>query len=67
MYRADAPTEMKPVGEIEFVNGTSAMSASGQFGKSRLCAGIVGRIRESLRDAGRGDRLQAHGCALCAR
>ena len=42
MYRADGPAEMKPVGEIEFVNGTSAMSASGQFGKSRLCAGIVG-------------------------
>jgi L-fuconolactonase len=42
MYRADGPAEMRPVGEIEFVNGTSAMSASGQFGKSRLCAGIVG-------------------------
>ena len=41
MYRADGPAEMKPVGEIEFVNGTAAMSASGQFGKSRLCAGIV--------------------------
>src|SRR5207244_7816044 len=31
MYRADGPAEMRPVGEIEFVNGTSAMSASGQF------------------------------------
>jgi len=38
MYRADGPAEMKPVGEVEFVNGTSAMSASGQFGKSRLCS-----------------------------
>ena len=50
MYRADAPTEMKPVGEIEFVNGTSAMSASGQFGKCRLCAGIVGHADLRLGD-----------------
>jgi hypothetical protein len=50
MYRADAPAEMKPVGEIEFVNGTSAMSASGQFWKSRLCAGIVGHADLRLGD-----------------
>ena len=50
MYRADGPTEMKPVGEIEFVNGTAAMSASGQFGKSRLCAGIVGHADLRLGD-----------------
>src|SRR3982074_399514 len=36
MYRADGPPEMKPIGETEFVNGTSAMSASGRYGKSRL-------------------------------
>src|SRR5947208_5931438 len=42
MYQADGPIELKPVGETEFVNGTSAMSASGQYGKGRLCAGIVG-------------------------
>ena len=42
MYRADGPAEMKPVGETEFVNGTSAMSASGQYGSTRLCRGIVG-------------------------
>src|SRR5437868_4955278 len=50
MYRADGPAEMKPVGEIEFVNGTAAMSASGQFGKSRLCAGIVGHADLRLGD-----------------
>ena len=33
---------MKPVGETEFVNGVAAMSASGRYGKARLCAGIVG-------------------------
>src|ERR1700732_2102217 len=42
MYRADGPTEMKPVGGIEFVNGTAAMRARGQVGKSRVGAGIVG-------------------------
>jgi len=50
MYRADGPAEMKPVGEIEFVNGTAAMSASGRYGKSRLCAGIVGHADLRLGD-----------------
>ena len=50
MYRADGPTEMKPVGEVEFVNGTAAMTASGQYGKSRLCAGIVGHADLRLGD-----------------
>jgi len=50
MYRADGAAEMKPVGEIEFVNGTSAMSASGRYGKSRLCAGIVGHADLRLGD-----------------
>lgn len=50
MYRADGPTEMKPVGEIEFVNGAAAMSASGRYGKSRLCAGIVGHADLRLGD-----------------
>ena len=42
MLRADGPEEMKPVGEIEFVNGVAAMTASGIYGKIRACAGIVG-------------------------
>jgi L-fuconolactonase len=50
MYRADGPAEMKPVGEIEFVNGTAAMSANGRYGKSRLCAGIVGHADLRLGD-----------------
>ncbi|MBV8521242.1 MAG: amidohydrolase family protein [Acetobacteraceae bacterium] len=50
MYRAEGPVEMKPVGETEFVNGTSAMSASGQYGKTRLCAGIVGHADLRLGD-----------------
>ena len=42
MYRADGPVEVRPVGEIEFANGVAAMSASGGYGKPRVCAGIVG-------------------------
>jgi predicted TIM-barrel fold metal-dependent hydrolase len=41
-YRADGPDAMRPVGEVEFVNGVAAMSASGIYGPSRACAGIVG-------------------------
>jgi L-fuconolactonase len=51
MYRADGPVEMKPVGETEFVNGTAAMSASGQYGPTRLCRGIVGHADLRLGDA----------------
>jgi L-fuconolactonase len=50
MYRADGPVEMKPVGETEFVNGAAAMSASGRYGKTRLCAGIVGHADLRLGD-----------------
>lgn len=39
-YRADGPKEMRPVGETEFVNGIAAMSRSGLYGDTRLCAGI---------------------------
>jgi hypothetical protein len=42
MHRAAGPEEMKPVGETEFVNGVAAMSASGVYGKTKICAGIVG-------------------------
>jgi predicted TIM-barrel fold metal-dependent hydrolase len=42
MYRPDAPPEMRSLGETEFVNGTAAMSASGIYGPTRACAGIVG-------------------------
>jgi L-fuconolactonase len=48
MYRANGPAEMRPVGEIEFANGIAAMSASGGYGKPRICAGIVGHADLSL-------------------
>jgi predicted TIM-barrel fold metal-dependent hydrolase len=42
MYRVDASEAMKPVGEMEFANGIAAASASGYYGKTRVCEGIVG-------------------------
>src|SRR3954454_24814788 len=42
MYRKDGPPEMAPVGEVEFVNGIAAMSASGTYGPCRVAEGIVG-------------------------
>lgn len=47
-YRADGPVEMKPVGEVEFVNGVAARSASGIYGDFRACAGIVGQADLTL-------------------
>jgi L-fuconolactonase len=42
MHRAGGPEAMQPVGETEFVNGIAAMSASGNYGPTKICAGIVG-------------------------
>jgi len=41
-YRAAGPEAEKPIGEVEFVNGQAAMSASGQYGQTRIATGIVG-------------------------
>src|SRR5882757_6872405 len=48
MHRADGPVELQPVGEVEFVNGIAAMTASGIYGKIRACAGIVGHADLTL-------------------
>ncbi len=56
MYRKDGPREMAPVGEVEFVNGIAAMSASGGYGPCRVAEAIIGhadlllgaRVRETL-------------------
>jgi predicted TIM-barrel fold metal-dependent hydrolase len=48
MHRESGPVEMRPVGETEFVNGVAAMSASGLYGKTRVCAGIVGHADLTL-------------------
>jgi predicted TIM-barrel fold metal-dependent hydrolase len=59
MYRADGPTAEAPLGETEFVNSVAAMSASGQYGPARVCAGIVGFADLSL-GADVGAILDAH-------
>ena len=48
MYRKDGPQEMAPVGETEFVQGIAAQSASGQYGTTRVAAGIVGHADLTL-------------------
>ena len=41
-YRKAGPEPMAPVGEVEFANGIAAMAASGAYGDTKVCAGIVG-------------------------
>ena len=48
MYRSDGPEEMRPVGEVEFVQGLAAASASGLYGPARVAASIVGRANLDL-------------------
>src|SRR5262249_2212324 len=42
MYRAGGSEEVRPVGEVEFVQGLAAASASGIYGPARAAASIVG-------------------------
>ena len=42
MYRKDGPREIAALGEVEFVTGIAAMSASGGYGPCRVAEGIVG-------------------------
>jgi predicted TIM-barrel fold metal-dependent hydrolase len=59
MYPAGGPEEFRPVGETEFVNGVAAASASGIYGPTAICAGIVGHADLCL--GGRvQDVLEAH-------
>ncbi|HTK02254.1 MAG TPA: amidohydrolase family protein [Bordetella sp.] len=53
MYRASGPQEMRVVGEIEFINGIAAAAASGHYGPTQACAGIVGHADLTL-----GDRVE---------
>ena len=48
MHKKDGPAEMAPVGEVEFVNGIAAMSASGGYGPCRVAEGIVGHADLTL-------------------
>jgi predicted TIM-barrel fold metal-dependent hydrolase len=42
MYRADGPEAFRVVGEVEWVNGIAAESASGIWGETRVATAIVG-------------------------
>src|SRR5258707_8471385 len=78
MYRKAGPRDMAAVGEVEFVNGIAAMSASGNYGPCRVAEAIVGggdltvgaRVRELLEAeiAVAGGRLRGirHGVATDA-
>jgi L-fuconolactonase len=43
MYRRRGPEAFRPVGEAEFAAGMAAMSDSGLFGPTRICAGFSAR------------------------
>jgi L-fuconolactonase len=49
-YRSGASDALKPVGEVEFVGGVAAQSASGLYGPARLCAAIIGHVDLRLGD-----------------
>jgi predicted TIM-barrel fold metal-dependent hydrolase len=53
MYRPDGPPELRPVGEVEFVQGLAAASATGLYGPCRAAAAIVGHADLKL-----GDRVE---------
>ena len=71
MYRKDGPREMAALGEVEFVNGIAAMSASGSYGPCRVAEAIIGggdltvgaRVRELLEAEIAAS--PAAGCAAC--
>jgi len=53
MYRPDGPVEMRPVGEVEFVQGLAAASATGLYGPCRAASAIIGYADLKL-----GDRVE---------
>jgi predicted TIM-barrel fold metal-dependent hydrolase len=75
MYRKGGPREMAALGEVEFVAGIAAMSASGGYGPCRVAEGIISggdltvgaRVRElfEAQIAAAGGRLRGmrHGVA----
>ena len=42
-YRIEGPEELRPVGEVEFVQKLADKSASGAYGPARAAAAIIGR------------------------
>jgi predicted TIM-barrel fold metal-dependent hydrolase len=53
MYRPDGPLELRPVGEVEFVQGLAAAAATGLYGPCRAASAIIGHADLKL-----GDRVE---------
>src|SRR6201998_769655 len=53
MYRPDGPVELRPVGEVEFVQGLAAAAATGLYGPCRAALAIIGHVDLKL-----GDRVE---------
>ena len=47
-YRTDGPPEMRPVGEVEFVEALAEASATGQYGTAQAAAAIIGHADLNL-------------------
>ena len=58
-YLPDGPPALRPVGEVRFAQGVAAMSASGRYGPTKVCAAIVGFADMGLPWAGCGRRIRA--------
>ena len=48
MYRPGGPEELRPVGEVEFVQGLAAASDNGLYGPTKAAAAIVGHANLNL-------------------
>lgn len=48
MYRPGGPEELRPVGEVEFVQGLAAASDTGLYGPAKAAAAIVGHANLNL-------------------
>jgi L-fuconolactonase len=53
MYRPEGPIELRPVGEVEFVQGLGAAAATGLYGPCRAASAIIGHADLKL-----GDRVE---------
>lgn len=62
MYRRSGPEALRAIGEAEFVAGMAAMSESGYFGTTRICAAYVGAADLMLGEAV-DEVLEAHAVA----
>lgn len=51
MYRPDGPVDSRSAGEVEFVQGLAAASATGLYGPTRAASAIIGNANLSLGQA----------------